>query len=68
MSYENKEYILQFFECVHEEENRAELIEIYRKAEAFDRIVEQRKETGVITLGHYAFEIIREYESGESDA
>lgn len=39
MSYENKEYILQFFEGVHEEENRAELIEVYRKAKAFDRIV-----------------------------
>ena len=38
MSYENKEYILQFFEGVHEEENRAELIEVYRKAKAFDRI------------------------------
>ena len=39
MSYENKEYILQFFEGVHEEENRTELIEVYRKAEAFDEIV-----------------------------
>ena len=38
MSYENKEYILQFFEGVHEEENRAELIEVYRKAKAFDHI------------------------------
>lgn len=38
MSYENKEYILQFFEGVHEEENRAELIEVYRKAKAFDEI------------------------------
>ena len=35
------------------------------KAKAFDRIVEQRKKTGVITLGHHAWEIIREYESGE---
>ena len=39
MSYENKKYILQFFEGVHEEENRTELIEVYRKAEAFDEIV-----------------------------
>ena len=39
MSYENKEYILQFFEGVHEEENRTELIEVYRKAQAFDEIV-----------------------------
>ena len=38
MRYENKEYILQFFEGVHEEENRAELIEVYRKAKAFDEI------------------------------
>ena len=38
MSYENEEYILQFFEGVHEEENRAELIEVYRKAKAFDEI------------------------------
>ena len=36
MSYENKEYILQFFEGVHEEENRAELIEVYRKAKAYN--------------------------------
>lgn len=38
------------------------------KAKAFDKIVEQRKKTGVITLGHYAWKIIKEYESGESDA
>ena len=38
MSYENKEYILQFFEGVHEEENRAELLEVYRKAKAHDHI------------------------------
>ena len=38
MSYENKEYILQFFGGVHEEGNRAELMEVYRKAKAFDRI------------------------------
>ena len=38
MSYENKEYILQFFEGVHEEDNKAELLEVYRKAKAFDEI------------------------------
>ena len=38
MSYENKEYILQFFEGVHEEGNRAELIEVYRKAKAWDEL------------------------------
>ena len=36
MSYENKEYILQFFEGVHEKGNRAELIEVYQKAKAYD--------------------------------
>ena len=36
MSNENKEYILQFFEGVHEEENRTELIEVYRKAKAYN--------------------------------
>ena len=36
MSYENKEYILQFFEGVHEKENRDELIEVYRKAKAYN--------------------------------
>ena len=36
MSYENKEYILQFFGGVHEEGNRAELMEVYRKAKAYD--------------------------------
>ena len=40
MSYENKEYILQFFEGVHEEENRAELIEVYRKAKAYNDTLE----------------------------
>ena len=41
MSYENKEYILQFFEGVHEEENRAELIEVYRKAKAYNDTLEK---------------------------
>ena len=36
MSYENKEYILQFLEGVHEKRNRAELIEVYQKAKAYD--------------------------------
>ena len=38
------------------------------KAKAFDKIVEQRKKTGVITLGHHAWKIIREYESGDNYA
>ena len=36
MSYENEEYILQFFEGVHEKDNKAELIEVYRKAKAYN--------------------------------
>src|SRR5699024_11266443 len=44
MSYENKEYILQFFEGVHEKENRDELIEVYRKAKAFDESLKSFKE------------------------
>ena len=48
MSYENKEYILHFFEGVHEEENRAELIEVYRKAKALERIVELIKKEEII--------------------
>lgn len=36
MRYENMEYILQFFEGVHEEDNKAELLEVYRKAKAYD--------------------------------
>ena len=36
MSYENKEYILQFFEGVHEKDNKDELIEVYQKAKAYN--------------------------------
>lgn len=82
MSYENKKYILQFFEGVHEEENRAELIEVYRKAEAFDAIHEVKikaiKECDYLIspkffkmFGMKAYrkleEIEEEHESGESD-
>lgn len=80
MSYENKEYILQFFEGVHEEGNRAELIEVYRKAKAFDLVVEERDSAGRTmaskqSLEQYAVvnafwnidEIIVDYESGESN-
>lgn len=38
------------------------------KAKAFDKIVKQRQKTGVITLGHHAWKIIKEYESGGYDA
>ena len=79
MSYEYKELIEQAIidddRPLDWEEGFKELDEVYAqaakadeyesKARAFDRIVEQRKKTGVITLGHHAWEIIREYESGE---
>lgn len=81
MSYENEKYILQFFEGVHEEENRAELIEVYWKAEAFDEIREARKEI-LVDVHERGFNIpadqdkftllseniINKYESGEYDA
>ena len=81
MSYEYKELIEQAIidddRPLDWEEGFKELDEVYAqaakadeyeaKAKAFDRIVEQRKKTGVITLGHHAWEIIREYESGESE-
>ena len=79
MSYEYKELIEQAIidddRPLDWEEGFKELDEVYAqaakadeyeaKAKAFDRIVEQRKKTGVTTLGHHAWEIIREYESGE---
>ena len=69
MSYENKEYILQFFEGVHEKDNKAELLEVYRKAKAFDAILKAYDEA--FSREHMAGEvsnIIEKYESGESDA
>ena len=69
MSYENKEYILQFFEGVHEEETRNELLEVYRKAEAFDAILKAYDEA--FSREHMAGEvsyIIEIYESGETYA
>ena len=69
MSYENKENILQFFEGVHEEENRAELLEVYRKAKAFDAILKAYDEA--FSREHMADKvsnIIEKYESGEYDA
>lgn len=81
MSYENKEYILQFFEGVHEEENRAELIEVYRKAKAFDEVMDlyvngsnkyllTKRHTLDVFIEDVA-EILKpftdEYESGESE-
>ena len=77
MSYENKEYILQFFEGVHEKDNKAELLEVYRKAEAFDEIFKLYigYEDGRISFprGSKSFnkEIINVckcYESGDYDA
>ena len=77
MSYDNKGYILQFFEGVHEKDNKAELLEAYRKAEAFDEIFKLYigYEDGWISFprGSKSFnkEIINVckcYESGEYDA
>lgn len=68
MSYENKEYILQFFEGVHEKENRAELIEVYRKAKAFDKIDNAYGNTETTRMLKYfeAVKVINNfYESGE---
>ena|SRR5699024_9248257 len=65
-------YVSTDMELIRHIEN---ILEIYiknkeheAKAKAFDRIVEQRKKTGVITLGHHAWKIIKEYESGEQEA
>ena len=73
-------YILQFFEGVHEEGNKAELIEVYRKAKAWDKTQDLIKDctgqfdasgewdTDWCAFGNGIDEIIEEYESGESDA
>lgn len=69
MSYENEEYILQFFEGVHEKDNKAELLEVYRKAKAFDAILKAYDEA--FSREHMAGEvsnIIEKYESGDYDA
>lgn len=39
MSYEHKEYITQFFDSVHQEEELKELDKVYAKAQAFDDIM-----------------------------
>ena len=66
-----------FFEGVHEKDNKAELLEVYRKAEAFDEIFKLYigYEDGWISFprGSKSFnkEIInvcKSYESGEYDA
>lgn len=66
MSYENKEYIIQFFEGVHEEENRAKLIEVYRKAKAFDAIsyiIKKRANDDFSSVNNdYEAGILRAYE------
>ena len=70
MSYENEKYILQFFEGVHEEGNRAELLEVYRKAKAFDAIMREW-ENERVTKSHILGTIqnyYKEYESGGYDA
>lgn len=82
VSYENKEYILQFFEGVHEKDNKAELLEVYRKAEAFDEVIDlyvngsnkylQTKRHTLDVFIEDVAEILKpftdKYESGEYDA
>ena len=71
MSYENKEYILQFFEGIHEEENRAELIEVYRKAKSWDKYKAHMEShiAGEINEEEFVSDLKSDYfESGESDA
>lgn len=70
MSYENKEYILQFFEGVHEEENRAELIEVYRKAKAWDKYEAHMEShiAGEVNEEEFVSDLKSDYfESGEYD-
>lgn len=81
VSYENKEYILQFFEGVHEKDNKAELLEVYRKAEAFDEVIDlyvngsnkylQTKRHTLDVFIEDVAEILKpftnKYESGESE-
>ena len=58
-----------FFEGVHEKDNKAELLEVYRKAEAFDAILKSYDEA--FSREHMADKvsnIIEEYESGGYDA
>ena len=43
MSYEYKEYITQFFDSVHQAEELNELHEVYAKAQAFDRYIENQQ-------------------------
>lgn len=82
MGYENKEYILQFFEGVHEKDNRSELIEVYRKAKAWDEVrrimdyhyPDKEDRQGVRGYQHPKValknigDVIEDYESGEYDA
>ena len=71
MSYENKEYILQFFEGIHEEENRAELIEVYRKAKAWDKYKAHMEShiAGAINEEEFVSDLKSDYfESGGTNA
>ena len=72
MSYENEEYILQFFEGVHEEENRAELVEVYQKANAYEKIRQVfrnnpgvKDEEKLWNIYYNSFKVFEELESGE---
>ena len=82
MSYDNKGYILQFFEGVHEKDNKAELLEVYRKAESYTKLVSQISAVDAIVATNYdkdmtdtnlhllmlGAEVKRFFESGEPNA
>ena len=82
MGYENKEHILQFSEGVHEKDNKAELLEVYRKAESYTKLVSQISAVDAIVATNYdkdmtdtnlhllmlGAEVKRFFESGEYDA
>jgi len=79
MGYEHKEYI-EMFLSIHDKDEQKELDEVYRKAEAFDRIAEEVNSAGETmynkeSLVRYAVDnafwnidgIIVDYESGETE-
>ena len=41
MKYENKDNILQYFQSIHDADERAELEDVYHKAEAWDKLKEK---------------------------
>lgn len=41
MKYENKDNILQYFQSIHDADERAELEDVYHKAEAWEKLKEK---------------------------